>query len=488
MRALVVLWTVLAVLPAGAGWAQERRDCVLDVVTAPGSESRYVKVGDETRLEARGGVEATCGPSWVRADSATYFEQRGVLHLYGHVEYRDGSRTLVADSATYYRSQAWVRAVGDVVLTDSENGSTLEGPILHYYPVTAARSVERIFAPERPHLTVYPDTTGTGLPYDVDADRIHLYGDSMVAGAGEVVSVRGDLRAFGDSLHLDLAGDLLLLLGEPRITTENVTLVGDTILGILEDRELREIEAWPNASARGRELSVAAPALRLFVTGGEIERLVAWRGPRPSEEADSLPPDYWVRGETADYVVFGDSMEVLRPGGVLSQVTTVGRARAEAVEPAVPGDPLTGTDWLVGDTIFGFFEADSSVADTAAAASESDTLAAPTRPPVAETSGPEARLRRMVASANARALYHVREEEEAGGGRIAVNYVIGKQVILWFHADEVERVNVVGPSTGVYLEPIPPATNGQSDSLETPPDTSVQPPDGPRERGGGHTP
>ena len=422
---------------------------MLDVITTPGSESRYVRTGDDAYLEAWGGVEATCGTSWVRADSATYYERSGILYLYGNMEYRDEERTLVADRATYYKEDEWVKAEGNAVLTELDNGSTLSGPILNYYPLTDRRTIEYIFAPERPHLTVYPDTTPGALPFEVDADQLHLYGDSVIAGAGDVVAIRDQLTATGDSMHLDLAGDRLWLFGEPGMEAKDVTLEGDTILALLEEGGIREIVAWYNGAAASDELSIEAPTLRMFVADGEIERLVAWPGADEPERPDSLRDATWARGETADYILFGDSIEVQRPGGVLEQLVTVGRARAESTRPADPMDPTFGTDWMDGDTIFGFFEAVDSLAHEQTSDSASATG--------------ESELRRLVATGGARALYHVQDESAAAGeGLPGVNYVLGNVVIIWLQDSKVEEVRVIGPSTGVYLEPIPPATNGDS--------------------------
>jgi hypothetical protein len=61
-------------------------------------------------------------------------------------------------------------------------------------------------------------------------------------------------------------------------------------------------------------------------------------------------------------------------------------------------------------------------------------------------------------------LYHLREEAPSDQRREppGVNYVIGRIVTIWLEDGEVREARVVGPSTGVYLEPLPLATNGDS--------------------------
>lgn len=469
LRFLALALLGAAMLPGNTA-AQQQRDCVLDVITAPGSESRYIRLGDEVRFEARGGVEATCGASWVKADSADYYEGRGVLYLYSNVQYRDDRRTLVADRATYFADEARVRAEGNVELTDRLGGSKLTGPLLDYFPLTEQRGVERIFAPRRPHLTAYMDTTSGAEPFDVDADQIHIHGESLVAAAGRVVVVRQDMTAFGDSMHLDLAGDLLWLLGEPRIEANNVELEGDTILATLDEGSVRDVRAWPNGSAVGQELSVAAPMLLMFVEGEDVSRLVAWPGEVQAPPEDSMADAPRARGETQDYVLIADSIEVQRPGGVMDRVVAVGRARAEATEPAEPEDLLLGTDWIDGDTITGFFERPDTAGHEAVTPASALIIPQDT---VADAG--EATLRRLIASGSARALYHIFEKAEEGEsvGPPALNYVLGNVVTIWLQNGEVEEVQVIGPSTGVYLEPLPPATNG--DSTQVPPDSLLAP-------------
>lgn len=416
---------------------QEER-CSLEA-RALGSVGHFVRTPEgDIRWDVGGGVEANCGSKWLRADSASYFEKRGVLYLFGNVEYTDEERKLVAERATYYEEGEWVRSEGNVRLTDADGRSTLEGPVLDYFPATEDRPVERIFAPERPHLTFYPEAAGEpeAEPFEVDADRMHIYGDSLIAAAGEVVAVRADLTAAADSMDLDLGRDELWLLGGPSVTANDMRLEGDSIWGLLEEGTIRAMEAWPNGRARGRELELAAPLLRLFLDSGEVVRVVASPGdPERTGAVDSPGRAPWASSESRDYRLVADSVDIQRPGGRLDRVIAVGRAHAQTLEPIVPGDSLLGSDWLEGDTIVGHFS-------TREAAEEAEE---------------GAELTRLVAVGGARALYHLREDREDGSGRgtnhPAVNYVIGKIITLWLEAGEVRDARVVGPARGLYLEP-----------------------------------
>jgi hypothetical protein len=166
---------------------------------------------------------------------------------------------------------------------------------------------------------------------------------------------------------------------------------------------------------------------------------------------DSAGREPWARSISQDYVLTADSIDIERPGGQLERVVAVESARAATVDRLMPGGELVGTDWLEGDTITGYFA-----------------------PPEAADSTGEVALSRLEASgAIARALYHIYEqtEEDEVPTLPGVNYVIGRVVTLWLEEGEVKSALVVGPSTGIYLEPLPYASDG--DSTVVPPDTAV---------------
>jgi hypothetical protein len=281
MRSFALIGLLVTAFALAGAAQQRQQSCNLEVETARGARSRMTTLPDgETRNDVWGGIEATCGDKWLRADSAVFFDRRGVLYLFWNIEYEDEGRTLIAERAIYYQDEDWVRAEGNVVLSDTVGGSTLSGPLLEYYPINANRPFERIFAPGRPHLVFYAEDAAAdeAAPFDVDADRIHIYGDSAIAAQGEVVAVRGDLTAYGDSMDLDLGRDEIWLLGNPSVEAEETLLEGDSILIVLEESRVREIQAWPNASAQGSELSLVAPLLRMFIEAEGIVRAVASAG------------------------------------------------------------------------------------------------------------------------------------------------------------------------------------------------------------------
>lgn len=436
--------------------ARQQESCDLVVLATLGSTGTRTTLPDGgLRYDIGGGVEATCGEKWMRADSVSSYQKRGVTYLFGDVQYRDEGRSVNAERATYYQVEDWVRAEGSVEVTDQEGRSRLKAPALDYYPLNSSRQSERIVAHDRPHLTFHADSAGTGAgePFEVDADRMHIYGDSLIAGEGEVIATRGELVAHADSMDLNLALGELWLLGEAPSVEANATLLeGDSILILLAENRVREIQSWPDASARGRGLELQAPMLRLLIERNEIARAVASAGDTARTGAVHSDDDApWARSVSQDYELIADSIDILRPGGQLERVVAVGRARANTLTLYFHDDSVLGNDWLVGDTITGHF-------------SPVDSSATPRGEPELEL---------LVAAGNARALYHIVQDsaQMALQGEPAVNYVIGRTVTLALVGGEVQSAEVVGPSTGVYLEPLP--GGRAADTTAAPPDTSV---------------
>lgn len=402
-----VLWAVAAAWAVAQGAAQ---GCVLRIVTAPGTRSHYTQVAPGVaKLDVGGGLEATCGDAWMRADSASYHQGSEILWLVGRVDYRDSTRTLQAERVTYYSQEERMVAEGSVRLTARSTGSTLTGPLVHYRPGSKRQPYERIHAPQRSHLTIYPERDAEDRrPLEVDGDRITILGDSVVAVAGRARATRQDFDAAADTMHLDLAAEALWLFGSPRAIAEGTTLKGDTLRGELRNRQIERVEAWPNGEARSQ-----------------------------------------------DYALRADSIDTRLPGQQLREVIAVGSALAQAFTELAARDPLSPTDWVSGDTIVGLFEPKAR----AAGANGADGGGA---------KGVE--LRSLVASGDARALYHVRDRSRPDRAP-AVNYVKGQRVRVRLVGGEVEEAKVEGPSLGVYIEP-----------RETTADTLAAPPRPPGER------
>ena len=455
MRGVIVTAVVATVFSFASPDGQQEEACTLEILTTPGQRTQSSTTPEGgTKYDVGGGVEATCGTKWLRADSASYLPDRGVLYLIGNMKYTDVGRELDAERATYYEREGWVHCQGNVRLSDAGGRSILSGPMLDFFPANALVPMDRIFAYQRPHLTFYADTTAgpDSQPFDVDADRMHIYGDSLIATAGDVVAIRGELTARSDSMNLDMGQEELWLLGEaPFVTASDMVLEGDTILVKMEQRKVREIHAWPNGSTIASDLRLMAPAIRLFVDDEDVSRAVASAGdPERTGAVDSAGRAPWAFALASSYTLTADSIDIQRPGGELERVIAIDRARATTQTPVGPGPELLGNDWLEGDTITAYFTAE----------------------PSAEPDKPKAELDRLVAvsivTGKARALYHLVQQGDADGasGTPAPNYVIGRIITLWLEEGRVKEAEVIGPALGIYLEPIP-----------TRPDTTLALPD-----------
>lgn len=399
------LAAALALASLGAlGIAQERpQGCVLQVVSSPGSRSRYTEVAPGVgKLDVGGGLEAICGSAWMRADSASYLQDSDILWLLGAVRYRDTARTLDADRVTYYGREERMIAEGRVTLTARATGSTLKGTLVHYEPRAEGRPYERIFAPRRPHLTVHGDTAAAdGEPLEAEGERVTILGDSVVALAGDAKAWRSDFTAVADTMHIDLDTGEIRLFGSPKVTSEGTTLVGDSIRAELRDREIERAEAWP----RGRATSES-------------------------------------------YILAADSIDTRFVERRLRQVIAVRGARGEMHSALARRDSLVPLDWVAGDTIVAHFEPRGP-------RSNGSQASVPGNP--GETQGTEdanVELRELIAFGDARALYHV-EDRQRPDRPPAVNYVRGARIRILVAAGEVKEAKVEGPSVGVYIEPQP---------------------------------
>ena len=132
--------------------------------------------------------------------------------------------------------------------------------------------------------------------------------------------------------------------------------------------------------------------------------------------------------------------------------------------------PLIARDWLEGDTIVAFF------------GEKSDSLLATDRPllerhpDAVDTPADQAdyRLEQLVARVGARSMYRMAPSDStlaAEGERLAIHYVIGDEITIILNEEgEAERMEVIGQTRGIHLEPLPP--KGEPVDTLTVPDTS----------------
>jgi lipopolysaccharide export system protein LptA len=417
------------------------------------------------------------------------YESSSEVHLFGRVDYLDPTRTLTSDYATYSSVTARLYATGNVVFTDQTRGSTLRGPELEYYRAIPGRPDAQVIAPQRPHLTVVPTNSQSGNrePLEIDADRITTVGENFFSAAGAVVIHRSDLDATAAEAFHDSNQEFLRLQGDARIRGERFDLAGETVEATLPGGSVDRVVSRENAELVSERLRVDGHEIQLFFADDLLQRLVTRRSDREGAEQPIV--------SARAFRMTADSLEALLPGQVLAQVTAIGNAHGETVDTArVPATPdgegvrqerreaganlLAGdVDWVMGDTLIGYFEPADSVAVPALAAADS----------AAGTPEEEVVLKRVVALGSARSLYRVQEEaaEDAvasAANAPALNYLVGDEIELLLAGGEMEVAHVRGLHRGVYLDPAPPApptetTETTQTTLPSAPPTITPPPE-----------
>ncbi|HEV2734595.1 MAG TPA: OstA-like protein, partial [Longimicrobiaceae bacterium] len=436
-----------------------------------------VAVAGPLRVQCQGGTT-------LLADSAMVYEASNEVQLFGRVDYRDPTRTLTSNYATYSSTTGRLYATGNVVFTDIARGSTLRGPELEYFRAMAGRPQAQVIAGQRPHLTVVPAGNARNRePLQIDGDRITTVGETFFSASGNVVIHRTDLDASAAEATHDGTAQTLNLRGNARISGERFDLSGETVDATLPQNRLERVVARRDAQLASEKLRVDGPEIQLFFANDLLQRLVTRRlggvptsgAGAPSGAAAAPAAGRTGRGgeerplvAATGLLLEADSVEAVLPGQVLERVIAVGRAHGETVDtagqpraaagprarmakqprPAEPGI-TRDRDWVLGDTITGFFARRDSAAVAAArtaARAAGDTARSPEE---------EVELERVVARGSARSFYRVREEGERIAGRPGMNYLVAREIELTLEGGELDVADARGLQRGVYLDPTP---------------------------------
>ena len=430
MRRLLFLALLCTGVPTAA--TAQLRECSLvtpsDFTRTETPQGTYVQFTQPVRFLCTGNVI-------VQADRAVQIEWTRELQLMQNALYEDAERRITADYLNYIGSQNRLTGSGNVVVTDKKSGSVLRGESLVHEFAAAGVEARTDVQGGRPHATVRSATASPDdPPLDVDADQFRIVGNRVFSGIGNVAFTRGDLRGTARQAEFEQAGGRVLLMGGAQLRNERFELVGDTIDARTRDEQLTQVFARLGARVIARDVTVSGAELRIFFEEGRVHRLVSLAdrsGMRDAERAQA-------RAER--FSLAGDSIDVLAPGEALERVLAVGGAYAERTVPAdsLPeGLPeIARRDWLRGDTITGFFTADTSAAARAAA----DTATAPARV-----------LERLLAvsESGAQALHRLEGSEAAAGG---INYLVARRIAVVLEGGEVRAVDAEGDVRGVHLQ------------------------------------
>ena len=522
----------LAVLVLPVLAAVPQADCKLERVGGYTHSRRFDSLNYIHRASGGIDYRCTDGTQ-ILADSAVVYEHSDQVQLFGRVRFLDPETELDADSARYHGNIGQLVAWSNVKVTDRQSGAVIRGDSLYFYQATEFRTLDRILVKGgNPHATVFPAprpaapapvvataesentpgdspgvpsadsaTAGTDSvppvtdsipaaavagtpardpvpavvdsvslpPYEIDADRFMIDGRRFFRAGGGVVLVRDSLRALGDSLDYDQDVGAMSVWGDASVQNRGFALTGASVwvtptVGLSE-----EILARDDAELVGSQVTLTAPAIRVFLDNGEVTRLIAISSvpllEEPQLDTTGLTPGDVERARTIaesgaradsvvaaedsvarplaiadDFQLTGDSIDVSSPDQVLDVVTAIGSARAEAASPdSLISEDLpefANRDWMEGETIiaqFGSGAADDSAAvadpadpgDSTAVADPAETgdSTAVTAPAATDDSitdavaGPQGgrpRLETLTAIGEARSLYRLTAPDTTG--------------------------------------------------------------------------
>jgi len=371
-----------------------------------------------------GNVVATCDKQGqrLRADSVEAYGDDGRIVFIGHVDYREPRFKLKSDLLTYFQRDERVLATQNVVAT-MPSGSTLLGPQVEFLrAVPGVRPQQSATAVGRPTINlVEKDSAGRPQPpVKITANTVYLVTDSVVSAVGQVVVVRPELTAVGDSLYADGGSGLLRMMRQPRITGTKgrpFTLVGETIDLRTRQRKLERVLAKNDAQAHSEDMDLKSDTIDLRVSDDLLQRAVVWGKSRAHATSPTQS-------------IVADSIDVLMPAQHVRELHALRNASAEAA-PDTLKFHTTEKDRLTGDTIVAHFD---SV------------------PPKDTTTKPHIRL--LVATGHATSLQHL-APRDTSLCLPAISYVKGRIITVHFDSSQVSTVDITDKeaATGVYLEP-----------------------------------
>ncbi len=454
-----VLLTALIQQPASPADSAGGRPCKV-IIDSVGRQAQQVEVRPgETNVFAGGGVLAHCegSGSTLASDSVAWFAGVGRFDMLGQrnpVHIRDTVIILDATTAAYFLRQERLEAHKNVVAVNRKTGSVLRGPNLTYYrAVKGVRDTLEMYASGRPTIEYRAAAdTGGGEPYVIVADRVRFKGNDRMWGGGQVTIDRSDFAARGDSMQLDQAAGVAVLVGKPRVEGKSArpyTLTGTRIELGLQGRDIRQVKALGEGVATGADWRLTADTIHLHVDRKKLQRAFAW-GPRDSVRA---------RAVSTLNTIQADSLALDLPDEVLTEARAFGHAystskkepsRKESVKKDSAATPEM--NWIAGDSLTARW---MQVPDSAGT--------------------PKSKLYRLIARSSARSFTHLASEHDSMGP--SLNYSRGKVIDVVLKGDKVDRVTVTGQANGVQLEPKPPApdTTKKTDRTKTTATTKKKP-------------
>ncbi|HUQ46871.1 MAG TPA: hypothetical protein VM053_01360 [Gemmatimonadaceae bacterium] len=411
----------------------QAKQCLLQYESSSGNtRTNAIKLASERyNVFQGGGVTYHCegqGNTLV-ADSAEYYGDNALLYMIGNVHYTENRAKVDSERMTYYQLEDRLVAEGNVNVR-TQSGTTIKGPVIDYYRATSARPLARTVASQRPHMSIIQKPAAAdkqpGEPTEVDANTIVAEGDNLVYATGNVQIARPDLLAKSDSAFLDGTREFARLMRTPSVENRGkgrpFTLTGGIIDLYSKNKLLERVVATPTGHVLSQDMELLADSVDLRVKDNQLQEVIAFGS---KSRAKSLTPD---REITAD------SIDAIMPAQRLREVRAIGKAFANSA-PDTAHILSDVRDWMRGDSVIAEF-------DSAAAG---DTTSRP-------------KPKRIVARGNASSYYQMASSGGKTKAAPNVNYVRGRIITVLFVDKAVSTVDVTDKASGVYLEPVAPAT------------------------------
>ena len=199
-----------------------------------------------------------------------------------------------------------------------------------------------------------PDTTP--VPYDIDAERIHLTGADYMLATGNAELYNDEFRALADSIeYREPAGKLFLRGTAPRVFGYGAEyeLSGDAVD---LDMDGNQVAARGDAALSGSEIDLTAPEIRVLMIDGVLDRIVAMNEQPPEPELPGPADDFDTPSEdstaaivaaagetpadsTAEAAREAPTDETTADAGTAPPEQAAGDARTEPAE-LVPGEAI----------------------------------------------------------------------------------------------------------------------------------------------------
>jgi lipopolysaccharide export system protein LptA len=383
----------------------------------------------QVNLFTGGNVVARCPQQGIvlKSDSLENYGDEGRVVFIGHVDYKEPRLALKSDQLTYYQREERLLATQNV---DARlpTGSTLKGSQVEFFRAIPKVRAQQATATSRPTITlVEKDAQGKAQPpVTITGNTVWMQGDTIVSSSGNVVVVRPELTATGDSLYADAGSGLLRIMRQPKITGTKgrpFTLVGETIDLLTKKKKLDRVLAKSAAEAHSEDLTLKSDSIDLRIVDDLLQRAISWGKSRAHATSQTQS-------------IVADSIDVLMPGQRVREMRALRLASAEGTPDTVKFR-TTEKDRITGDTIIAHF----------------DTLAT-------RDTAKKIQMRELVATgipnAPATSLQHL-PPSDTNLCLPKINYVRGRVIRVGFVAGKIDAVKVTDPdvSGGVYIEPRP---------------------------------